>query len=269
MFSHLICFLIIASYHHYQSVRGTLSYPQGDLHQIDASGSNQVCSTFGIHPQLPHLQTLYNSGDLIFFSNVGVLQEKVNKNDWQEKTKIALFAHNFLNEQVEKMDINKEQTGRGVCGRMVDILTKYGYSTGTVSVAGIAEALVSNLSSLFVADPFDYQLFNPMYWAQPLWDTIKSLNKITNIGSGLFGETWSNRLLQSIGENEILYDVVTSTPIDTSFPEDDLGKQLETIAKIIKERSVRGVDRDVFYANFGAFDTVSQSHRFPLCWKAM
>jgi len=103
---------------------------------------------------------------------MGVLQEKVTEADWMDKTKIALFAHNLMNEQVEKMDINKESPGSGICGRMVDILINNGYKAGTVSVYGIAEALVSDLASLFVADPFDYQLFNPMSWAQPLWDTV-------------------------------------------------------------------------------------------------
>ncbi len=246
-----------ASYHHYQSVRGGLSYPQGDLHQIDASGSNQVCSKFGIHPNLPHLQHLYDTQDLLFVANMGVLQEKVTEDNWRDKTKIALFAHNLMNEQIEKMDINKARPGSGIGGRMVDILIKNGYSAGTVSVYGIAEALVSDLASLFVADPFDYQLFNPMTWAQPLWNTVKHLNKFSNLGSGLFSETWSNMLLQSLGENALLYNAISTTQVDTNFPETKLGKQLETIAKLIKTKDSRGTDRDIFYARHGSFDTVS------------
>ena len=251
---------LLASYHHYQGVRGGLSYPQGDLHQIDASGSNQVCSTFGIHPNLQHLQQLYNTGDLLFVANMGVLQEKVTEDNWMEKTKIALFAHNLMNEQVEKMDINKVRPGSGVGGRMVDILINNGFKAGTVSVYGIAEALVSDLASLFVADPFDYQLFNPMTWAQPLWDTVKHLNKFSNIGSGLFSETWSNLLLQSLGENDLLYNTLSTTQLQTNFPETNLGLQLETIAKLIKSKDSRGTNRDVFYAKFGSFDTVRLSY---------
>ena len=127
-------------------------------------------------------------------------------------------------EQVEKMDINKERPGTGIGGRMVDTLIKKGIVAGTVSVYGIAEALVSELTSLFVADPFDYQLFNPMSWAQPLWETLKHLNKFTNIGSGLFGETWSTRVLQSLSENDLLYNAITSTTTSVNFPEDEIGE---------------------------------------------
>ena len=186
---------------------------------------------------------------------MGVLQEKVTENDWRDKTKIALFAHNFLNEQIEKMDINKERPGTGVGGRMADTLIKNGYSAGTVSLYGIAESLVSDLASLFVADPFDYQLFNPMTWAQPLWDTVKHLNKFSNLGSGLFSETWSNMLLQSLGENDLLYNAISSTQVSTIFPETKIGAQLETIAKLIKTKDTRGTDRDIFYARHGSYDT--------------
>lgn len=88
------------------------------------------------------------------------------------------------------MDINKAQAGRGLGGRIADVLLRNGFNAGTVSVSGIAETLVSGLSTLFVADPFDFQLFNPMTWAQPLWATVKDLNKVTKLGSGLFSETW-------------------------------------------------------------------------------
>ena len=193
---------------------------------------------------------------------MGVLQEKVTENNWREKTKIPLFAHNLMNEEVERMDINKLQTGRGIGGRMIDILLRNGFNAGTVSVNGIAEALVSDLASLFVSDPFEYQLFNPMSWAQPLWDTVKKLNKITNFGSGLFGETWANFFLQSLGENALLYEAISSATTATQFHEDELSSQLETIAKLIKTKDSRGTDRDVFYAKFGHFDTHSDKHEY-------
>ena len=36
------------------------------------------------------------------------------------------------------------------------------------------------------------------------------------------------------------------------------GKQLGTIAKLIKSKDVRGVSRDIFYARHGSYDTVRQ-----------
>lgn len=62
--------LFIASYEHYNITRGAISVPQDELHQIDASSSSQVCDTFGIHPNLPHLKTLYDENDLLWVANM-------------------------------------------------------------------------------------------------------------------------------------------------------------------------------------------------------
>mmetsp|Transcript_10482 Transcript_10482/g.15790 ORF Transcript_10482/g.15790 Transcript_10482/m.15790 type:complete len:377 (+) Transcript_10482:45-1175(+) len=246
------------SYNHYASVRGEIAIPFADLREIDASGSGQVCSKWGIHPNLPHLKTLYDSSDLLWIMNMGVLQNPVNILNWEEgHDKTALFAHNIQYEEVHKMDVYDEQTGRGVVGRMADILGKRGFLPGTVSVNGIANALVSGLISLFVVDPTGLEKFNPIPWSVPLWDTIKQLNKVTKLGSNFFGETWSNILFKAVGENRLVYDSLKSTSLSTSFPDTDLGMQMELIAKMIKTKDSRGVDRDMFYAEIGGFDTHS------------
>ncbi len=55
--------------------------------------------------------------------------------------------------------------------------------------------------------------------------------------------------------NDLLFDTINSATVDTRFPEEELGAQLETIAKLIKTKDVRGADRDVFYAKLSGFDT--------------
>jgi hypothetical protein len=217
--------------------------PQADLLPIDASGSSQVCSSFGLHPNLPHLKSLYDEGDLLWIANMGVLQQYVTENDWEEKTdKTALFAHNIQYQEVHKMDIYGLQSGRGVGGRMVDILKKRGFSPGSVSVNGIAETLVSSMISLFVLDPFaGLQKLNPIPWAQPLWNRIKKLNKVTKLGSNLFGETWSSLLFRAVGENQLVYDSLKSATLPTTFPKTDLGNQLELVSKLMKNKDARGM----------------------------
>jgi cullin-associated NEDD8-dissociated protein 1 len=58
----------------YTEVRGELiALPKNELLPIDASGSGQPCSTFGVHPSLPTVQQLYVDGDASFLANVGVM----------------------------------------------------------------------------------------------------------------------------------------------------------------------------------------------------
>jgi len=51
---------------------------------------------------------------------------------------------------------------------MADVLTKNGYKAGSLSVAGVAKALVSKLNALLVLDPLGVQAVNPIPWAEDI-----------------------------------------------------------------------------------------------------
>jgi len=242
----------------YSNIRGELALSQSELLTIDASTSSQPCNTFGLHPNLGALQQLYNDGDLAFLANTGVLQQYCTKVDWWQKTsKTSLFAHNTQQDEVSFVDIFDVQAGRGVCGRMTDVLTKNGFKAGTLSVSGVANALVSKLNPLFVLDPSGFEKVNPIPWAEDIVGSIKLLNNANELGSSLFGDAWSNLLFQALGENLLLFDALTSTVLDTEFPDTWLAMQLEAVAKLIKTKDVRGTDRDAFFVEIGGFDTHS------------
>ena len=60
-------------YDSYLKVRDVVAIAKNDLLPIDAD--NQNCTKYGIHPDLPAVQKLYNDGDLLFFANTGVMTE--------------------------------------------------------------------------------------------------------------------------------------------------------------------------------------------------
>ena len=197
-----------------------------------------------------------------FFRFKGMLQEPVSKADWKDKTNLLeLFAHNFQQDDVKRLDILDLENG-GVGGRILDVLVKNGLSTETISVDGIADALVSTLGSMVVLEPRrGVEELNPIPWADPLLGKVKHLNNATNIGSGLFSETWSNTLFQSLGENDIFYEALKTAKLSTAFPSNSLGKELAMVAQAIQTKSVRGRDRDIFYTQIGGFDTVSDVNK--------
>jgi uncharacterized protein (DUF1501 family)/uncharacterized protein (DUF1800 family) len=246
------------SYNQYAEVRGEIALSKNVLLPIDASGSNQVCSTFGLHPQFSHLKSLYDNGELLWVANMGVLQQYCNEDNWWEKTaETALFAHNIQYEETHNMDIYEQQAGRGIGGRMMDVLERNGFSPTSVSVNGVADFIVAFAAATFILDPWGGgDSFNPIPSAQPLWENLKKLNSGTNLGSSLFGETWANLLFTAVRENEMLTDTIASTSLSTSFDQDsELEKQLENVSKLIKTQKKRGADREVFYVQLGGFDT--------------
>jgi hypothetical protein len=124
---------------------------------------------------------------------------------------------------------------------MADVLNKIGFSPNTLSVNGVADALVGLFTKTLILDPFKgVDKLNPRSSAQPIWDSVKKLNAATNIGSSIFGETWSNLLFESTQGSNLLKDAVESTTLLTTFPNNELGSRLELIAKLIKSKDVRG-----------------------------
>ena len=247
-------------YEEYKAVRSGIALNKTSLLEIDATGSHQICNKFGIHPELTVLQSLYNDGDLSFISNVGVLQEYATKEDWRRKTDdTVLFSHNTQTSEVQNVDIFEAQAGRGVGGRLLDVLDGIGFSANAVSAKDAAEALFSRVTPLIVVPSLDaYDKFDPMSVDLPnpnvFIDKVKALNSGTHLGSNLFTETYSSTLIRGLSENDLLYNALRDTTLNTTFPGNSIGEQFETVATMMKTKNVRGVDRDIFFVEQGAYD---------------
>lgn len=63
------------TFNSFMDIRAQVAIPKTSHLPIDASTSNQVCSEFGLHPNLPAIQSLYTDKDLLFFANTGVMTE--------------------------------------------------------------------------------------------------------------------------------------------------------------------------------------------------
>jgi uncharacterized protein (DUF1501 family) len=246
-------------YNEYKDVRGDLALDQNSLKLISATG--QVCDTFGVHPELGFVQELYNEGDLAFVANIGVLQQPVGaseKHNYRQlNKKTALFSHNTQQEELNSVDIHDDQAGQGILGRIADVLGLNGYNPGTLSVSSTAQALVSNFHPLVLAGTNGPTSFNPIPWDKVDTDAVKELNKATEIGSNVFSEVWAQKITQTLSDNDLLITELAGASLEYAFPRQHLGRQMSTIAKLIKTRSARGTDRDMFYASMGGFDTHS------------
>lgn len=60
-----------STYDSFMDIRAQVAIAKDNLLPIDAD--NQVCSKFGLHPDFPDIQSLYDEKDLMFFANTGVM----------------------------------------------------------------------------------------------------------------------------------------------------------------------------------------------------
>ena len=241
----------------YYSERTSIAADVGERWRvIDATG--QPCSQFAVHQDLAIVHDLYKQGDLAFFANAGVLNRPVTKYNYWEKTRTALFGHNTMQDEAQKVDPFDGAPGTGVLGRMCDILKKKGYNPQPITVqdasiatVGVPGAAVDPL----IVSPYDSNKFNPLSNGETFTTLphVGRLNNATAFQSSVFGETWSRRLQKALFDNEV-FEAVKDTPLFTSFPDTDYSAELKTVATLIASRDQRGTDRDVFFLSLGGWD---------------
>ena len=225
-------------------IRQQVALAKHELLPIPATG--QVCSEFGIHPQLPAIKDLYNDEDLLFFANTGVLSQPVNKDNYYELTNIQLFSHNHMRDESRRIDPYDVSEGTGVLGRMSDVMTSQGYNVGSFSVDGISVSLVGKPGMSDAPVAVNQNGVGKVHLGETK-DFISKLHNHTSNDSGAFADTWSSSLMKSIGLNELLTNEMEDLSTKTEFPNTELGNAFSTVSKLIATRKARGSDFDTFY----------------------
>jgi uncharacterized protein (DUF1501 family) len=242
----------------YYSERTSLAVGEGERSLV-INAANQPCSQFVVHPDLEVVFRLYNEGDLAFFANAGVLNRPVTKDNYYQRTKTALFGHNTMQDEAQKIDPYDGAPGTGILGRMCDVLKRMMYTPqpitvqdATIATVGVPGAAVDPLT----VSPYKTNEFNPTTKGETFNPIphLKKLNDATTLQSSLYGETWSQRLQKALFDNQAILKAVTETTLVNTFPETDFASKLKAVATLIASHDQRGTDRDVFFLTIGGWD---------------
>eukprot|EP00804_Cyclotella_cryptica_P014145 CCRYP_005584-RA/>CCRYP_005584-RA protein AED:0.03 eAED:0.03 QI:259/1/1/1/0.94/0.9/20/117/3951 len=247
-------------YAEYAQVREEIAIKKQDLRVLQGTADNQVCETFGVHPKLEAVQEMYNDGDLLFFTNTGVLTKETDKQNYWRDTATQLFAHNWMQREAQRVDPLKEEDGTGILGRIADALTRRGLNVGSFAIDVNTISLIGYPGvspSPFILSRSGVSKFNNGASSASMDEKITMLNEATSHDSGVFSELWSSKLLKSLNDNKNLYDTLAGKKTNVTFPTSYLGSQLEMVAKMIDSRTERGADADVFFLQTGGWDTHS------------
>lgn len=234
-------------YEQYKRVRQHLALDKDSILQINAN-HDQPCDKFGVHPQLPILQKLYNEESAIFLANIGTAMPIYDN---------RLYGHEQMQTVCKQLDSGRNTTGTGVLGRFADILRASNVATGAASVNYISETLSGTTKSNqnMVINEKNIEKFAPKPSSgADFVPTIEVLNEASSWRSSMFAETWSSVLRESIDQNSVAYRALESAEVNVKFPSSSISKQLQTVARLILSQKCRGVERDVFYVSQGGYD---------------
>ncbi len=226
-------------------MRQQVALQKDQLLPISAEG--QVCSKFGLHPELGAIRTLYNNGDLLFFANTGVMSQPVTKDDYYILTATQLFAHNTMQEESTRLDPYNVMDGTGVLGRMRDVLTQDGHNTASFSIGQYSVTTTGTPEKSGSTSVVDGKGISRLFVNDEMKNNIAQLHNRTELDSGIFADSFSESLMDSIGGSELLNDALKNIQTSVQFPNTHLGNSLKMISRLIATRKVRGVDVDTFY----------------------
>jgi uncharacterized protein (DUF1501 family) len=261
-------------YANYQNARGVLALPLASLLPITVANSDG--RTWGLHPNCPELQSLFNNGKLAIVANVGTLVGPITLQQYQQGTAAKppqLFSHN--DQQVQWMTSIPDQpplTGWG--GRCADLLMSAAYNANpntdvsmSITVGGTNTFEVgSDVNQYSVSSNGTVTQFatgaGGASRLQVMRDLFNDAAGAINLFQAEFGKVSkiADDNAQAMGK---VFNNALNPPLTTVFPNSSLGNQLRTIARIIKAKfaapgnipEFAGFNRQIFFASVGGYDT--------------
>ena len=255
-----------SGYNAYAAARSVLALPQSNLLSLNPKTSDG--RTFGLHPSMAEMHTLFGAGKLALLTNVGTLVEPTTRAQYQNNTvKLPpqLFSHN--DQQVQwQSSVPDRPFNTGWGGRMADLVN----SLNTNDQVSMSITL-NGFNNLQVGDQVLQLSVNPASAATPKGGPVVFANTtggnnptryaaqkdlFANANPNLFAAAFGTLSKDAITTSELLGNVINSAPnLATTFPATNLGNQLKTIAYLVSVAGNLGLKRQVFFARIGGWDT--------------
>lgn len=247
----------------YAQVRGDLALESASL--LPISPSNNGGRSWGLHPNLPGIQNLFNQNQAALVTNVGSLAYPINQaefNNGSVPIPPNLFSHS--DQQVQwQTSIADQPSVSGWTGRIADLLHSSVNANNNlsmnISIAGNNNLQVGELIN-------QYHLTNT--GSVSLYDVgccdgterLAALQSILNQPrSNLFEQGYADIFNRSIDLDQVIsMALANATPLQTEFPEQQgwntLSSQLEMVARMINVQNDLNMNRQVFFVKVGGFD---------------
>ncbi len=246
----------------YASGNGALGLPDNTLHSITDFTSGR---TFGIHPAMPEMKTLYDQGKLTFLCNVGSLVEPTTMSDYQSRANLplGLFSHADLQRHWMTSVPQTRSQITGWAGRMADMVTGATNSNENISM-NISLNNVNMLQTGGSVVPYVItdSGAQEVGWYGPTWTQAKIFSTLTD---DMLSRSYGNLLEKTFAQQnrnsldaaiEFNAAVDQQSAVDDYFSQDpsSLERQLRMVAKAIGAHSALGQNRQVFFISRGGWD---------------
>jgi uncharacterized protein (DUF1501 family) len=245
-------------YAQYLTARGVLALPQSQLLPLQINGQ----SSYGLHPNMPDMQSYFNNDKtLAILANVGTLVQPTTQATYQAFTNLPenLYSHSDQQDQWQSAQLAGTPVS-GWAGKIADNVQTFNAGAQfppILSISGnpvFCTGVTSRPFSMNPGQPPGLQGFDTSAASQARYTATQQL---LTFDSGLSMVQAANTVTgQAVQFAQVLSNALQSiTPLQTQFPTNYLGQQLQQVAQVIAARSALAVQRQIFFCSYGGFDT--------------
>ncbi len=250
---------IDSRYAAYQQARSLLALPQAQLLPLQSNGQ----SIYALHPSMPEMQGYFNNQkNLALVTNVGTLVQPTTQAAYQASQNLPqnLYSHSDQQNQWQSAQLSGTPLS-GWAGKVADSVQS-SYNSAALfppilSISGNAIFCTGITSQPFTMNPGQapgLQGFDSSAASQARYAATQQL---LTFDSGLNMVQAANSVTgQALQYAQVLSQALKNIPpLQTQFPTNYLGQQLQQVAQVISARSALGVNRQIFFCSYGGFDT--------------
>ena len=255
-------------YANYASVRQNLALPEAAV--LPIAPLNPDGHTYGIHPSLLKLQTLFGESKAAILFNVGPLSYPMTSAQYTSGAvpkPPQLFSHSDqVTHWQTSLPDQPPRTGWG--GRIADILHPLQYEllggipTANASkialcttLAGANTLEVGNTFAQYAVSTTGAETISGVSGTQ--LQRMKNILALpdTNLQRTAFAKVTENALATGDLLNASILPTAAASYWTVQFPTTSLGKQLRMVARLIQARSPLNMKRQIFFTSVGGYDT--------------
>jgi uncharacterized protein (DUF1501 family) len=245
-------------YTQYLQARSVLALPQSQLLPLQMNGQ----SIYGLHPNMPEMQGYFNSQKaLAIVSNVGTLVQPTTQATYRAFQNLPenLFSHSDQQDQWQSAQLAGTPVS-GWAGKVADNVQTFNASAlfpPILSISGSPVFCTGINTRPFSMDPGQPPGLDGFDMSAASQARYAATQQLLTFDSGLSMVQAANSVTgQAVKFATVLSDALKSIPpLQTKFPGDYLGQQLQQVAQVISARSALAVQRQIFFCAVGGFDT--------------
>jgi uncharacterized protein (DUF1501 family) len=247
-----------ARYTQYLQARSVLALPQSQLLPLQVNGQ----SIYGLHPNMPEMQGYFNSQkSLAIVANVGTLVQPTTQATYRAFKNLPenLFSHSDQQDQWQSAQLAGTPVS-GWGGKVADNVQTFNAAAQfppILSISGSPVFCTGITTRPFSMDPGQPPGLDGFDTSTASQARYAATQQLLTFDSGLSMVQAANSVTgQAVKFAQVLSGALKSTPpLQTQFPANYLGQQLQQVAQVIAAQSALGVKRQIFFCAYGGFDT--------------